>query len=166
MSLYLNEEPEVMIDTDCHIRWGIRRDLPETLNIELEAFDFPWCEDEFIEQLRQRNCIWMVAEVCGCIAGYMVYELHRTKFHILNFAVHHNMRRRGIGTLMVNKLKSKLNVSRRAHIDLEIRDANLTAQQFFRAQGFKATGILRDFYRGCRDDAYAFRHSVQECSGK
>jgi ribosomal protein S18 acetylase RimI-like enzyme len=68
--------------------------------------------------------------------------------------------------MLVNKLKSKLSAARRTMIELEVRDANLTAQQFFRAQGFKATGVLRDFYRGCRDDAYQFRYSVQECSGK
>ena len=45
-----------------HIRWMIRRDMAEVLEIERGAFEFPWFEEEFIRCLRQRNCIGMVAE--------------------------------------------------------------------------------------------------------
>ena len=45
-----------------HIRWMIRRDMPEVLSIENESFEFPWSEEDFIRCLRQRNCIGMVAE--------------------------------------------------------------------------------------------------------
>src|SRR4051812_2604533 len=45
-----------------HIRWMIRRDMAEVLEIERSAFEFPWFEEEFIRCLRQRNCIGMVAE--------------------------------------------------------------------------------------------------------
>ena len=40
-----------------HIRWMIRRDMPEVLAIEAASFEFPWLEDDFIRCLRQRNCI-------------------------------------------------------------------------------------------------------------
>ena len=46
-----------------HIRWMIRRDMPEVLDVERSSFEFPWAEDDFIRCLRQRNCIGMVAEV-------------------------------------------------------------------------------------------------------
>jgi [ribosomal protein S18]-alanine N-acetyltransferase len=29
-----------------HIRWMIRRDMPEVLAIEAASFEFPWLEDE------------------------------------------------------------------------------------------------------------------------
>ncbi len=37
------------------IRWMIRRDMDEVLNIEYEGFEFPWSEDDFVRCLRQRN---------------------------------------------------------------------------------------------------------------
>jgi len=43
-----------------HIRWMIRRDMPEVLDIESGSFEFPWSEEDFIRCLRQRNCIGMV----------------------------------------------------------------------------------------------------------
>ena len=43
-----------------HIRWMIRRDMAEVLDIERQCFEFPWTEDEFINCLRQRNAIGMI----------------------------------------------------------------------------------------------------------
>ena len=39
-----------------HVRWMVRRDMPEVLEIEGESFDFPWSEEDFIRCLRQRDC--------------------------------------------------------------------------------------------------------------
>ena len=75
------------------IRWMIRRDMAEILCIEEESFEFPWADTDFTRCLRQRNCIGMVAEISGGVVGYMLYELHRTKVHILNFAVARTHRR-------------------------------------------------------------------------
>ena len=71
-----------------HIRWMIRRDMPEVLAIEEQCFEFPWSEEDFIRCLRQRNCIGMVAEHSERVVGFMIYELHKNRLHILNFAVH------------------------------------------------------------------------------
>src|SRR5882672_12035331 len=85
------------------IRWMIRRDMPEVLKIEQESFEFNWTEEDFLACLRQRNCIGMVAEHDNHVVGFMIYELHKTKLHILNFAVAPEWRRIGIGTQMVMK---------------------------------------------------------------
>ncbi|MGL4463263.1 MAG: ribosomal-protein-alanine N-acetyltransferase RimI, partial [Planctomycetia bacterium] len=37
-----------------HIRWMIRRDMPEVLHIEQESYDFAWTEEDFLQCLRQR----------------------------------------------------------------------------------------------------------------
>ena len=71
-----------------HIRWMIRRDMPEVLHAEATSFEFAWTEEDFLRCLRQRNCIGMVAEHGEKVVGFMIYELHKTKLHILNFAVH------------------------------------------------------------------------------
>ena len=74
--------------TRVHIRWMIRRDMPEVLAIEHGSYEYPWCEEEFLRVLRQRNCIGMVAELGERIVGFMIYELHRNKIHVLDFATH------------------------------------------------------------------------------
>ena len=144
-----------------HIRWMIRRDMPEVLGIEENSFEFPWSEEEFIRCLRQRNCIGMVAEHDERVVGFMIYELHKTRLHILNFSVHPDFRRRGIGLQMTEKLVSKLSRQRRSRILLEVRETNLHAQLFFRAAGFRAISVLRDFYDDTTEDAYLLQYLFQ-----
>ena len=143
---------------EAHIRWMIRRDMEEVLAIEGTAFEYPWTEEDFVSCLRRRNCIGMVAERDDRVLGYMVYELHKTRIHLLNFAVRPSDWGRGIGRQLVRKLKSKLSSQRRTRLSLEIRESNLDAQLFFRAMGFRATSTLRDFYDESREDAYLFQY--------
>ena len=77
----------------------------------------------------------MVAEHGEKVVGFMIYELHKNKLHILNFAVHPAWRRLGVGVQMVAKLISKLSSHRRTRITLEAARTNLAAQLFFRHQG-------------------------------
>lgn len=137
-----------------HIRWMIRRDMPAVLQIEGESFEFPWGEDEFIRCLRQRNCIGMVAERGDRVVGFMIYEMHKNRLHILNFAVGAEVRRSGVGLAMCEKLIDKLSADRRNRIMLEVRESNLGAQLFFKAMGFRAISVLRDFYDDSTEDAY------------
>ena len=156
MSTNRTEKEQVRV----HIRWMIRRDMPEVLQTEQESFDFAWTEEDFLRCLRQRNCIGMVAEQGEKVVGFMIYELHKAKLHILNFAVNPGFRRSHVGCQMVSKLISKLSSHRRTRITLEVRETNLTAQLFFRAQRFKALKVLRAFYEDSGEDAYLMQYRL------
>ena len=147
-------------DLGVHIRWMIRRDMPEVLAVEAEGFEFPWSEDDFARCLRQRNCIGMVAESGESVVAFMIYELHRSRLHVLNFAVARSHRRLGIGSRMMEKLIGKLTPDRRARIVLEVRETNLPAQLFFRSLGFRATSVLKDFYQDSTEDAYLMQYQA------
>ena len=154
MSTNRTEKEQVRV----HIRWMIRRDMPEVLQAEQESFEYAWTEEDFLRCLRQRNCIGMVAECGEKVVGFMIYELHKTKLHILNFAVHPNYRRHGVGNQMVAKLVSKLSSHRRTRITLEVRETNLAAQIFFRSQEFKAVRVLRAYYEDTGEDAFLMQY--------
>ena len=141
-----------------HIRWIIRRDMPNILVVENNSFEFAWSEDDFIRCLRQRNCIGMVCELDDEIVGFMIYELHKNRLQILNFAVSPEFRRSGIGSQMIDKLLGKLSHERRNRILLEVRETNLNAQLFFKDRGFKAISVLRDFYHDSDEDAYLMEY--------
>jgi ribosomal-protein-alanine N-acetyltransferase len=142
------------------IRWMIRRDMPEVLKIENESFEFNWTEDDFLACLRQRNCIGMVAEHENRVVGFMIYELHKTRLHILNFAVGPAFRRLAVGAQMIEKLINKLSQQRRQEIVLEVRETNLAAQLFYQSQGFRATGVLRSHYSDSAEDAYVMHYRL------
>ena len=141
-----------------HIRWMIRRDMPEVLGIEVQGFEFPWLEEDFIRCLRQRNCIGMVAEHDDRVAGFMIYALHKARIHVLNFAVAAAYRRRGVGSQMIAKLIAKLSSQRRKRVVLEVRETNLAAQLFFRENGFRAVSVLRSYYADTPEDAYLMQY--------
>ncbi len=147
-----------------HIRWMIRRDMPAVLDIEADSFEFPWLEEDFIRCLRQRNCIGMVVEHDEGVVGFMVYELNKTRLHMLNFAVAPEFRRLGVGSQMINKLIGKLSAQRRSRIMLEVRETNLDAQLFFRENGFRAVSVLREYYEDTPEDAYLmqYRYRVEK----
>jgi ribosomal-protein-alanine N-acetyltransferase len=142
------------------IRWMIRRDMAEVLQIERSSFEYHWTEADFLYCLRQRNCIGMVAEHGSHVVGFMIYELYKNRLHILNFAVAPEYRHNGVGLQMIEKLINKLAQQRREYITLEVRETNLQAQMFFRSQGFQATRVLRDHYQDTSEDAYVMQFAL------
>lgn len=149
-----------------HIRWMIRRDMAEVLQTEHLSFDHSWSEEDFLRCLRQRNCIGMVAEHGEKVVGFMIYELHKNRLHILNFAVHPGWRRLSVGSQMVAKLISKLSSHRRTRITLEVRETNLAAQLFFRKQEFRAVRVLRAFYEDSGEDAFLMEYRFGDETGE
>jgi len=151
-------QPDQKQEIRVHIRWMIRRDMPEVLDIERSSFEFPWAEEDFIRCLRQRNCIGMVAEHDDRVVGFMIYELHKNRIHVLNFAVAPDAQRCGVGSQMIAKLIAKLSAQRRSRIVLEVRETNLAAQLFFRENGFRAVSVLRAYYEDTPEDAYMMQY--------
>ncbi|TSC58499.1 MAG: ribosomal-protein-alanine acetyltransferase [Candidatus Peregrinibacteria bacterium Greene0416_19] len=148
--------------TSVNIRWMILRDMPEVLQTEEASFESAWTEEDFLRCLRQRNCIGMVAETREKVVGFMIYELHKGKLHILNFAVHPEFRRKEIGSQMVEKLRSKLSSHRRTKITLEVRETNLPAQLFFRETGFQGVRVMREYYEDSGEDAFLMQYQLDE----
>ena len=48
MSTNRTEKEQVRV----HIRWMIRRDMPEVLQTEQESFEYAWTEEDFLRCLR------------------------------------------------------------------------------------------------------------------
>ena len=141
-------------------RWMIRRDMPEVLAIE-NAYPLPWCEEDFLSLLRQRNCIGMVAENADeDVVGFMIYELHKSRLDVLNFAVHPAERRKGVGHALLERLKDKLTQQRRNELTFTVRESNLSMQLFLKAGGFFAEDVLRGHYDN-DEDGYTFSYLLE-----
>jgi ribosomal-protein-alanine N-acetyltransferase len=153
-------------DLKVQIRWLIRRDMPEVLDIERSCFEYVWTEEDFLCCLRQRNCIGMVAEHDHEIVGFMIYELHKMKLRIINFAVAPAEQRQCIGSQMIRRLVEKLSQQRRKEIMLEVRESNLSAQMFFKEREFRAVRVLRNHYDDTTEDAYVMQYRLEadDCS--
>jgi ribosomal-protein-alanine N-acetyltransferase len=138
-----------------HVRWMIRRDLPEVLDIEDASCFRPWKEENFLRELRNRNTIGMVAEENGWISGFMVYELKKGHIDVLRLAASDDRRRQGVGSALVEKLKGKLSPGRRRaiRVDLPELDASLDACRFLAKRGFRSALVRDD-----EEDIYRFEY--------
>lgn len=139
-----------------------REHMRRVLAIESKSFAKPWERENFIECLRQPNCTGTVAESDGHVVGYMVYELHRRSISLLNFAVHPDFRRQGVGELLFGKLTTKLSARRRNRIAFYVSERNLPGHLFFQQMGCVAIDVDRYFYHSSDEFAYRFIYRVEE----
>ena len=153
------------MDSSPNIRWMLHRDMSSVIEIENKSFDDPWSAQEFSKTLMSRNS-GLVAEVNKSIAGFVVYELHKTHLVISNLAVAPEFKRQGIGKAIIDRLKDKLSVSRRWFIEACVRETNLQAQLFFRSMDFRAK-FVKDYFTlkdGNYESCCMFR--FQHCEAK
>lgn len=144
-----------------YIHWMIEKDMPEVMEIEQLSFGYDgWVQEDFSYYQHYCNSIGLVAEYHEKVVGFMVYELFKKKFRIVNFAVHPDWQRRDVGTQMVAKMVGKLSRRGRTLLTLEVRETNLAAQLFFKAQNFRGIRVLRGFYEYTGEDAFVmeYRH--------
>ncbi len=159
-----------------HCRWMIRRDLPEVLAIEQASFgEEGWTEEDFLQQLRERNVIGMVAGCSEKIVGYMIYGLHKSRLSVVNLAVDPSYRRQksyetpdsqrtmqgGVGSALVRKLIGKLSGHRRKRLTVLVRERNLGAQLFFRSLGLLAEKLDRRAY-GTDEDGIKMAYTLPQ----
>jgi ribosomal-protein-alanine N-acetyltransferase len=119
------------------------------MDIERQSAKIPVSEEQIVKWLRARNCIGMVAERDHRVVGYMIYDLHKTHFKLVRFAVHPSFRKIGVGSAMIRKLKSKMSATRRQFIGVTVPEDRLEIQQFFRRHGFLAGRVVDGDYDGC-----------------
>lgn len=133
-----------------YIRWAILSDIPAMLAIEEASFDDQWTADDFKSCFRDRSVSLQVAERGSEILGFFAYLLRRDRLELLNLAVRPDVRRRGIGRMLLAKIKYKLSQFQRERLALTVGEWNLSAQVFFRTLGFRAVGLRRDYHpQGC-----------------
>jgi ribosomal-protein-alanine N-acetyltransferase len=143
-----------------HVRWMIRRDFAEVLAIEAASFEYAWDEADFLQELRKRSVIGMVAEVGERVVGFIVYELHKSRVHIVNLATHPECRRLAVGRQLVAKVQGKLASHWRNAAFAVVRESNLDAQLFLKAMGFHCFDVLRGYYEDSGDDGYVMRYRL------
>ena len=132
----------------CHIRWSIRRDVPEIVAIEQACDPYHLDEGMYRLAMSKQNVIGMVVEDVSQdgspVVGHMLYELHDDLILVTNFAVLEAKRRHGFGRAMIDKLKHKVVHShKRNRVVFEVPESCLGLQLFLRAMGFRAELILR-----------------------
>lgn len=147
MSAVLKDEPLA-------IRPMRDMDLAMVLEIEREAYAFPWSDGIFRDCLRAGYCCWVV-EQQEYVSAYGIMQVGAGESHILNLCVRACGRGQGLGRALLSHL---LDVAREHRADtalLEVRPTNRAALGLYLAMGFNEVGVRRGYYPGRdgREDA-------------
>ncbi len=130
--------------------------LPQMLEIEQSAYEFPWTLGVFNDCLRVGYSAWVVTDTVGQVLGYALMSMAVGEAHILNICVAPEQQRRGLASFLMRHL---LMVARAAGVSLmllEVRKSNTAAYQMYERFGFRRLGERKAYYpaREGREDAY------------
>ncbi len=166
-SMRANQSYTVMPYKDnIYMRWMTRADLNSVLNIDWQHRENMWTEGDFLKSLNQRNCVCMVATNLEKAYGFIVYELNKKSISIVNFGVHADFQRGGIGSMMLSKLIDKLKSLKRDSINCYVRESNLIGQLFLKENGFKAIAVEKNYFQDISpfeekiEDGYLFEYNL------
>lgn len=128
-------------------------DMDEIMAIERSAYRFPWSQRFFLQELQVPCARSILAEIDGCIAGYVLFWLLPGYIDIHNVAVHVNFRRRGIARLLLRQVLIQAKAQSVTRVTLEVRKSNLAAKKLYESIGFLMTGIRQGYYSDNGEDA-------------
>lgn len=134
------------------IREAQTSDIKEVVEIEEVSFENPWSKPSFFRMIVDEATRFWVAELDGRVVGYIVYWIVEDEAHIANIAVHPEMRGRGIGKKLLEKVLVDSEEKNVSCINLEVNEKNEVAKNLYFKYGFEVVGIREKYYSG-RDDA-------------
>lgn len=143
-----------------NVREATVRDLPRILEIERLAFAQPWSLDSFKRELMLPFSRIVVAiqmqtmgpETQGQPAGFLCRWLVADECHILNVAVHPELRRGGIAMALMAEAINEAKAKNIRLVTLEVRRSNVAARSLYRKLNFEERRLRSNYY-GPGEDA-------------
>jgi len=104
--------------------------------------------------LRLPGANFLVAEVAGQIAGFILAEHEGERAHLITIDVLAAERRRGVGTALLHAIEQTVAAHGVRQVTLETATDNHAAIAFWQKHGYRTVGVLRNYYLD-RLDAYS-----------
>jgi len=135
------------------IRTMQESDLPSVVAIERLSFSTPWSETLFFNEIYKQRSIPKAAVINNRIVGYICANHVADEGHILNLAVHHDFRRRGIAKTLVENILAELKENACRFLYLEVRASNNAARKLYEGFGFNIVRTRKAYYTEPKEDA-------------
>jgi [ribosomal protein S18]-alanine N-acetyltransferase len=126
-------------------------DLPSVLAIERRSFGTPWSLAMFVLELSKPSGICLAAVRDDRLIGYLVCSRYADVWHLMNIAVHPEVRREGVARSLLERLFSEAGED--ARYTLEVRTSNHGAIAMYERFGFRRAGHRKRYYHDNGEDA-------------
>jgi ribosomal-protein-alanine N-acetyltransferase len=147
------------------IRGAELADILAVKEIESRSHLSGWPADQYLRAITEPSYLLLVAEDASIIRAFIlarvVYETGFESIEIMNIAVTPEMRRKQLGTRMINELIN-LTGFQQGTVDLEVRSQNTIGVNFYRRIGFSEVGIRKNYYVDPIDDAIMMSRPINK----
>lgn len=141
-------------------------DLEDVLGIEKLSFPSPWPRSQFEKEIKNQFSNKFTAKITQdgrkTVAAYIIFWVVADEAHILNIAVHPDLRRRGIAKRLLVFTLGQLEEIGTREVFLEVRRSNVRAQRLYMGFGFKVIGVRKGYYGDNKEDAIVMALSMKQ----
>ena len=127
--------------------------LNEIEEIERRSYPTPWSRSMFASELAKPSSICLGAFEGDRLSGYLIISRYVDAWHVMNIAVDPTDRRRGIASMLFERLFDLTADDEQRGYTLEVRVSNAGAIELYSRLGFEAHGIRRGYYTDNHEDA-------------
>jgi [ribosomal protein S18]-alanine N-acetyltransferase len=125
----------------------------QVMEIERASFPVPWSERAFEDEInRGISNLWALVSN-EKVYAYICFWMFDKEMHILNFAVHPEKRRQGLGRYLLMMVIDTGKTNGIENIWLEVRPSNGPALSIYKKFGFSDVGRRKGYYSDSQEDA-------------
>jgi len=130
-------------------------DLDGVLEVEAASFTNPWTREMYAWELQNRSVchIYVVRTPERRVTGFCAFWLVFDEIHINNIAIVPELRGRGIGTALLQRVIEEARRLGARRATLEVRASNEGARKLYERLGFYVAATRRNYYSHPVEDA-------------
>ena len=135
--------------------------LERIMEIEQESFLSPWNEESYREMLNDERYTFFFENIDGEIAAFAVsldmYDIDE----IIKIAVDKKYRRRGLASLLMDKIIENARQRKKSAVWLEVRKSNIEAISLYNKKKFEIVSIRKKYYQDSGENALVMRLNLE-----
>lgn len=137
-------------------RLSTAADLDAVVELEEASFNNPTTRDWYERELeRPEVCfIYILRTPDVPVAAFCAFWLVVDQVHINNLAVRPEMRRRGLGSRLLDAVMKEAGKLGAASLMLEVRESNTAARRLYERAGFNVHSVRKSYYTNPVEDAH------------
>lgn len=140
-------------ETELRIEAFRPEDLDAIMEIENCSFTVPWSRKSYEELWPLKSIDVWVAWRGSELVGYYLVQTVGMEQELHTFAVKPELRRRGIGRMLMDHMLDRARRRGIGHVYLQVRPSNLEAKALYKSFDFVGIGIRKNYYRDNFEDA-------------
>lgn len=136
-------------------------DIPEVADVERQCFSDPWSEQAFEDEMKNPLAVYFTIKENGRCIGYCGFWNVSGEGGITNVAVAQEYRKKGAGTMLIQKMIETAVALDLSILTLEVRSSNTAAQRLYEKHGFEKIGIRPNYYNNPRENAWIMTKNMK-----